>query len=283
MNAIEHFRPTKTLAILDKPLVPISAALLTANRLREKYSGTVECALRHRQCYVAAAIKVRTEERLREFLEADVAASMLFLASNEKLQRPTAVAMVTALYHALGMRLGDETAGLLEGSLDMFEVDEIGRASGLWEPLKVTPATLSLACRKLITTAIYPPKPAELRAACKEAGDNLLWAYQAADELRDSVRKADAVLLHFAPHEEWERPYLTPRLRPALARMLELHDAYGDETPEAWDDDNEFRALVEAEQAKLAIAEPLVPEAAPVKKLVASRKHMAIKRSKPKQ
>ena len=275
--AIEIFRPKQNaLAIFDKPLKPITSALLTGNKLREKYSGTIAPYLQHRKDYVQTAIRVRNE-RLSEFVQADEARGTLYCAMMmESLEKPVGIAMVTALYHAVGVKLGDETAGMVAGVLDMLEGDEIGRASGLWEPLNVTPAILALASRKLITTSVFPPKPAELRTACKEARDKLFWAQKAADETCEIARKADAVLLEFH-RDEWERPWLLPQYRPLLARMLSLHSASAYEYGHEGEDEEltPFERLIEAERAKLAIADQ-----SHERKLAASRKPASVRRSK---
>jgi hypothetical protein len=277
MSEIERF-PPKMLTIFDKPLVHMMPAFLTGNRLRNKYAGTAEYSLQHRSGFVATAITVRSDERLAKFLEADLADRTLCKALHERLDGAVASKMLSALYRRLGVKAGDETTGLLEGSLDSFGSDDIGRASGLWRPLEVSPAVLALACRKLINTAIYPPKPAEVRAACKEAHDKLFFAQQGAESVVEQVRKADAILLEFA-HEQWEQPWLMPQYRPALPRMLELHRDCGWEYQCDDDDEDElnrFERLVEAEQTKLAIAEAPQP-----RKIAASRnKRVAIKRSR---
>jgi len=68
-----------------------------------------------------------------------------------------AVPMVTTLYAALGVKASNDVEGMLKGALDMFQTDELGYASGLWEPINITPLTLALACQKLINTAISLP------------------------------------------------------------------------------------------------------------------------------
>jgi hypothetical protein len=255
MSAIEPFKPTKALALFNRPLAPITSAMLIGNQLREQYAGVTEVSLQHRESFVPTAIEVRNE-RLGKFLEADLAATCLSRARHQELEESVASKMVTALYRHLGMKAGDESMGMLEGSLAMFASDEIGRASGSWEPLNVSPATLALACLKLMNTQKFPTKPAE--------------------ELVEYVRKADAVLLAFS-YTEWERPYLSPQYRPVLTRMLELHNVHGDDSLESDWDDNPFRELVDRERAKLAIG-----QASP-KRIAAARARTDSKRSsKPK-
>jgi len=265
--------PTRTLAVFDEPLTTITSALLVGNRLKDKYP-TWEYSLGHSETFVPTARTVRTE-RLAEFLAADAAAQMLFNARLQKLERPVAVEMISTLFSAIGIKPGEDSAGMLAGSLDMIESDEIARASGLWRPLAVSPAILALACRKLIATAKWV-KPCELRVACDEAGTNLMWAQQAADGLVDYVRRADAILLAFAP-DEWRVPYQTPQFRPVLELMLEKHEIYGDGTDEADWEDNQFRALVACERDKL-----LAIEAPAKRRLAASRVRPVMKTKKPR-
>src|SRR5262249_34244995 len=125
---------------------------------------------------------------------------------------------------------GEEIAGML----GMIEGTDDPSLAGFWQPMRLSPAGLALACRSLNATATFTPKPSELRAACRKAENNLRWAEEAADQLVDFVRRCDAVLLEF-DHAEWERPYLTPAYRPVLGRMLELHAVYGDGS-KAWDE-----------------------------------------------
>ena len=160
--------------------------------------------------------------------------------------------------------------GLLKGMLDMIESDEIARATGgdwrlsndcdaasRWRPLELTPAVLSLACRKLIASQVFELKPAELRKACVEARRSMQSAYGAADDFCDRFLESDAILL-LHNHEQWERPYLSKYYRPLLKRVLELHE----ESENYWDGPREceppspFQAAVEREQAKLALPKP---------------------------
>ena len=39
---------------------------------------------------------------------------------------------------------------------------------------------------------------------------------------------ADAVVLEFAPREEWFKPWQPPSMQTAFVRMLRLHEQYGD-------------------------------------------------------
>jgi hypothetical protein len=212
------------------------------------------------------SVVLRSTKSLADFGRANAASLILYQASFQSLDRKVASAMVGAMLGGFGAKADRD---VLVAMLDMLEGDEVAIASGLWQPLQVSPAALALACRKLIATATYPPRPGELYAACREARNHLNWAHAAADELVDFVRRTDALLLEF-DHAEWERPYLTPQYQPILQRMLELHDIYGDGT-EAWmerryeydDDDNPlhpFAQLVRAEQAKLALPAPEEPK-----------------------
>jgi hypothetical protein len=138
---------------------------------------------------------------------------------------------------------------MLAGMLDMIASDDIGVASGLWEPLHATPTVLALACKALIAKSTFAPKPAELHAACRQALYHLKLAHNAAHGLADLARKCDAVLLQFAP-DEWQRPYRKAHYRRVLPRMLELHAIYGDGSDDLDDDANPFRAALARVRAR---------------------------------
>jgi hypothetical protein len=276
MSAIDRYRPN-ALAVFNEPIAPIAGALAAGNKLRQKYKhATMNWSLPHRAHAVCTAKHVR-DNTLADFPRANaVARALSWDVHRPNIEQTDAYKMLSALYRRMGVKKSDESQGLLEGSLDMFASDDIGRASGLWKPLNASPAILALACRKLIATAIYPPKPAEVRAACEEARDLLSSAERVADRLVEDVRKADAILLQF-DYDEWQRPWLTPQHRPALARMLELHSIYGDESEEFDFDEpvHPLRALVEREKARLAIEQSPEP-----KRLAAARARSTVKRSK---
>ena len=231
---------------LTKSSANFVPALLTGNRLKEKYPAW-EFSFGHSETSVPTARMIRNE-RLADFLQADAAAVTLFHARAQTLERAIAIDMLTGLYRALGVKAGDETEAMVEGALSVLLSNDIALASELWRPLKLSPAILSLACRKLIATAIYQPKPAEVHAACEDAGNNLLWAYQAADELRrvraPRRRGAAGVRARRMAATVPDAAY-----RPALARMLELH--WGEDH----DDDNQFMALVNRERRRLLAIE----------------------------
>jgi hypothetical protein len=262
---------SRALAVFDKPLTPnVITALSAGKKLRRKYMGSALYFLDHCQGAMRTAITCRNE-RLGDFLAAE---RIVDLSVFHKVKRGTAVAMITTLYRSMGAKAGEETAGMLAGALDMIESDDIGEATGLWEPLEVSEVALAIACRKLIATTKFKPQPAELRAACKEAMDVLIFTRDAADRVFETVRRADAILLEFN-HAEWERPWRTPQYRPMLAHMLELHDTFGDGSIEFYRDESPqpIKVLVEREQAKLAL------EAKPPK-VAAARKRIERKRSR---
>ena len=188
-------QPKMALAIFQEPLSFITSALATGNRLLEKYkyppNDVLTWGLDHHKASVFAARQVRNVG-LCDFLAADAATRQLSNALSGGIERPVAIAMLTALYRRLGEKMNEEGKGKVEGAMYMLESDDIGRASGLWKPIEVTPAILALACLKLINTSVYSPKPAEVRAACEEARNTLWQAYRVADKLFKQVCKADA-------------------------------------------------------------------------------------------
>jgi hypothetical protein len=213
------------------------------------------------------------------FGQANATALSLAQALCERVDHKLASAMVGQLLAGFGAKPDGD---VLAAMIGMLQGDELAIASGLWQPLHVSPAALALACRKLIATGLpYWPKPPELYAACRDAGNHLRWAYETADKLVDFLRLCGVLLLEF-DHEEWERPYLTPQYRPILQRMLELHGIFGDGSDafDEWDYDDDGKptyplvALIKAEQTKLALEAPPEP-----KRIAAARKRGNVKRS----
>jgi hypothetical protein len=245
-------QPKRTLAIYDSPLpMRIVKALETGNKLRgfqRSFYGRPD-----RKGMAPVVLPLR-DKWLEQFADADLAAGALERISWAGIDRNLAIDMLTTLYRSLGAKPDD---GSLAAAIDMFESDALGVASGLWRPMNVTPAMLALACRSLINTCIFPPKPAELRNACREADRAIGYACAAATNFREQVVEVDALLLMQA-HDDWERPYLTERYRPILERMLYLHfcsdfydDKYSDDPPF-----HPFVVAVDQERAKLALRAP---------------------------
>lgn len=246
------------LAVLKKPLAMITPALRFAKQL----SHETNSSFGHRADMVPYCTRQRARH-LGEFARADAAEQILFEATQmQPLDRKVAGAMVSGLLGVFGAK---PDMAVLDGMLDALEADELAivweLAGGFddtarWQPVHASPVTLALACRKLIATAKFPPRPAELRAACAEAGYVVGCAMKAAEGLVDHVRRCDAVTLEFA-RDEWKQPFLTPAFRPILPRMLELHSIHGDGS-DAWhgrDEDatHPFMDLVNAETDKLAL------------------------------
>ena len=118
---------------------------------------------------------------LGEFLvRADQAEQLLSKVLAEPLKTKTAAAMVGALLTAFGMRAN---RFVIAGMVDLLEGDDVAVASELWRPVRASPASLALACRKLMATSTFPPRPAELLAACREANYTLTIAMRAAQDL----------------------------------------------------------------------------------------------------
>jgi hypothetical protein len=212
---------SRDLAVFDKPAPPaLIASLEMGNRLRSR--GQLSTLGRpdglDARAMVPQAVQ-RRNDTLISFAQADKAA--------------------TSLYSELK----------LLAALDMFASDDIGRASGMWEPMRVTPAAVSFACRKLIFAGgVFVPQASELRAACIEARNRIQWAHDAAAAFRDAVAEADAILL-LNSYDEWQRPYMTQQYQPLLARMLALH--WNNDACQGEDEPTPFLLLVEQEQGKL--------------------------------
>src|SRR5262249_41039980 len=151
---------------------------------------------------------------LRHFGQAFDASLVLFRARNEKLTRKMAIVMISRLLGAFGTK---DDGDLLDGMLALVEGDELARAYGdSWaedergggSPPNATPPSLALACKKLIATATFVPKPVELGKTCRDVNARLRSAEIFCDELVDFVRRCDALLLEF-DFEQWRAPYLT--------------------------------------------------------------------------
>lgn len=259
-------------AIFDAPVMKILPAL-TATKRR----GAVHRVHMGRgQAMVPIATRSR-DEWLPNLAEMDDARRALWRALGESLDAASATEMLMMLYERLGVKAGGETDNLLLAALDLFGADEIARATGMWKPNDVTPAALALAARKLIATSIYPPKPAELLAACREAGKVIAGAHATAQDYVDNTIEADAILLLHA-HDEWQRPYQTLPYRLLLAHILNLHWIEADTECVGIGEDAPlppYAAAVEREQAKLtALAAP-----PPQLKIAAARKRQHVKRS----
>ena len=162
-------------------------------------------------------------EHLAVFAAADDAHRALREASDAPLTRPVATQMLAAMLDTFGAKTDK---GLLVGMVEVLESDDIARGSKLWQPLDASPAALALACRTLVATTKFTPKPAELHTACRDAISVLRKAEDASGRLVGFIQRCDAILLEFA-FERWRGPYGTPTFAPILPRMLDLHDTYG--------------------------------------------------------
>jgi hypothetical protein len=252
---------------LERPLVPsLKAALAFGTKMQEHIS---ECG----NWVLGDVLKAREWRNrwLSIFDEADRARCALGIEIIERRVDPEmASAMVGAMFDAVGAKWDEK---LLAGILDMISADEIGAMTGLWEPLKLSPAMLALGCRKAAYTLKFNIKPADVRECFIEARSCMVRAKRAAEDICRFVVRCDAVLLQF-DHSEWERPYQTPEYRALLPRMLTLHELeisldrqhlldvyelakrHGRPLPTLVPP---LEPLVRAEQAKLALPAPTDP------------------------
>jgi len=143
---------------------------------------------------------------------------------DERLDLDFTISRVTTLYADLGIRATNDNEGLLSGALRLFESDALGAASGMWVPMRVSPASLELACMKLLATSKFAPKPAELRTACIEAREALTKRYLECAEFCAQFIRADRVLL-MLDREEWRRPFLTHQYQGLFYEVLDGGDA----------------------------------------------------------
>ncbi len=256
-RSLERVAPQgRGITVFERPLAGLTPALRVATQIRERdYHEISHRWLGHDRSMVAQA-KEAHSKYLAKFGAAERARRVLSVAIRwDPPQRKTAGAMVGALLGGFGAKAD---RNVLAAMLDMLSSDQIGIGSGLWQPMYLSSASLALACRKLMVTSKFTPKPAELHDACVEAHRKLHGAHSVLEEFTDYVRRCDAVLLEF-DHAEWQRPYRTSEHQPILEEMLRLHAICGDGS-NAWDDreydDNDnplhpFEQIVQREQAKL--------------------------------
>jgi hypothetical protein len=278
-SSVDLLQPqeARAISIYEAPLAKITPALRFGTQLRSRDGEFSNIFFGHERGMVPYAREHRTKW-LAQFGPAVAASSIITDALNVKLERKVATMMISTMLGAFGAKVETD---VLIAMLDMLESNDVADASGLWTPVDTAPAVLSLACRKLIASNTFKPKPAELREACREASNSLWSGLDASNKLVDFVRRCDVLLLEF-DHDEWERPYLTPQYRLILPKMLELHESEGDGSDawlleSDWDDDDgnpthQLARLIRAE--KLAIAPP--PER---KRIAAARKRNEAKRS----
>lgn len=232
------------LAIYEERLAPLTAPLGVGMRIPTRDFKSVP----HVPGAVGVAAEIR-DRHLADFAPADASRFALGAMSRTPLERRVALRMVGVLLELLGVK-DDPVA--LAAMVHLLEADGLARASRLWKPINVSPAALALAATKLIASQVFALKAAELAEACREAVKTMRKAEAACEALVDYVRKADAVLLAFAP-DQWRVPWLMPEFRPILPRMLELHEIYGDGSESFdWGRPSAFGAAVERVRAELA-------------------------------
>jgi hypothetical protein len=221
MGALEpHKGRALAASVYYKPLAFLAPALSVGTRIVPMRDLT-DFAHDARLTEWCAEIRAR---RLGDFAAAVDSRFALDRCWRAPLDRPGAIKTLTALLEGFGVK---DDKGAVAAMLDVLEADELGRATKLWAPIEASPAALALASKKLSVTAVFPPRPAELANAVREAAKLIRRAADVCDRVVDMVRKADAVLLAF-DYERWREPYCTPEFRQVLPRMLDLHEIFGD-------------------------------------------------------
>jgi hypothetical protein len=245
MGALEPHKGRRAVAsVYDQPLAFLAPALGVGTRIVPLRDLT-DVAHDARLTEWCAEIRGR---RLGDFAAAVDNRVALDRCWRAPLGRQVAVKMVTALLEGFGVK--DDKAAV-SAMMEVFDGDELGRATKLWAPVEASPTAVALAAKKLIVTAVFPPRPAELANAVREAAKLLRRAADVCDRVVDMVRKADAVLLAF-DYERWREPYCTPEFAPVLPRMLSLHEVYGDGSIDFYDgQSNAFSDAIECAKADL--------------------------------
>jgi hypothetical protein len=120
---------------------------------------------------------------------------------NEVIDVPVARKMVAVLLGSIGKRPGDDPelyiCGLTQAITDVDELLTDGAT-----PL-ISQCALAYAVRKMIREQIFPPAPAEIRAACEQMSvklNSLHWETAHYRNVRDAV---DDILLSYGSRERW--------------------------------------------------------------------------------
>jgi hypothetical protein len=246
MGALEPHKARAVASVYDKSLAFLAPALGVGTRIKPLRDLT-DFPHDARLTDWCAEIRAR---RLGDFAAAVDSRFALERCWQAPLDRPVAIKMAAGLLEAFGVK---DDKGAVTAMVDVLYADELGRATKLWEPIEASPAALALASKKLIVTAVFTPRPAELANAVREAAKLIRQAADMCDGVVDMVRKADGVLLAF-DYERWREPYRTPEFGPVLARnMLALHEVYGDGSADFdWGRPNAFSDAIERAKADLS-------------------------------
>jgi hypothetical protein len=193
MGSIERLRPRGELspfALLQRPLARITPALRFSTQLLNRDPSHATNSVFGRSASTVPWVTEQRARHLGEFARADEAEQVLCRAIGESLKHKVAGALVGSMLTGFGAKAVDKF--MIASMVDLLiEGDDIASASELWRPVKASPAILALACRKLIATSTFPPRPAELLAACREASYTLNSAMRAAEDLVDFLRRCD--------------------------------------------------------------------------------------------
>jgi hypothetical protein len=229
---IDVYQPTlpvqKAKTASDEFTLPILWALSVKNRVcdiaqrHDYYHRWVA----HEWREVLSLLKPRNE-LLPYFLAADQARRCITRMDYTGCDRKIAVRLIGSMLLKVGAKGNDQR---LKGIIELIEKDRRAVATGLWEPLRATIATVEMACDEVVAnhTMGHILTPAEFVVAHRKARSKVKTAEHSLDELTGFIRKCDAVLLEFAPLQ-WCQPYLQPQYQTTMERMLELHSVYADD------------------------------------------------------
>jgi hypothetical protein len=231
-NALAMIEAGQSVTVLNAPLVPaVIEAFRTSElcrlamhdeSLRLPYIGD------HDARFVDRARELR-ERCLPYAAKARQASKALtpIVSSSEAIEPEHAVKMFSLLYGTLNKKRTDDDAIAMKlaSCVEMFSPvsNQIGELTGLWKPVPQHPVIIALAIKQLIGEEVFAPEPSEVAKACRHAHQRLSVHLHWTDEWLAKLNLADGILLEFAPHDEWERPYLLPEYRPVLTWMLEDH------------------------------------------------------------
>src|SRR5262249_10903600 len=127
-----------------------------------------------------------------------------------RIDRTTAVRMITTLFAALGMKKNDEeNAMLLASAAEMFSPLDglIGGVTRLWTPINTHPLVLALAVKTLIASAKFT-SCAELREAMEKVRHSIELKHWALEYLTTIIDRTHQIVFeHDRP--SWQAHYAT--------------------------------------------------------------------------
>jgi hypothetical protein len=138
----------------------------------------------------------------------------------QRINAQDAVEMLGFLFGVLRRNdKGADTASLLTACTEMFNEDAALAAVLGVKLLPRHPAILPLAIRKIISTAIFPPSPSEVRAAMHQVRDKILLLRSEVTPVLALARAAERIAFQ-QDRAAWAAPYASGAVPSAVAGYL---------------------------------------------------------------